>query len=137
MKITGLDGREYSINLGKYSLRMDDRERSDLFRAAVSVVKQVYPSDPLCAEVYLEGAANKLYLDLYLPARRLAIEVQGAQHFQYTRHMHGTKLNFGRSKGRDREKRELLELNDITLIYFNYDEKDQWQKILKSAFLST
>ena len=100
---------------------LEDRDRSDLFREAVSVVKEVYPSDPLCAELYLEGTKSKLYLDLYLPMRRLAIEVQGAQHFKFTRHMHRNDQNFRLAKARDAAKQELLTLNNITLIYFNYN----------------
>lgn len=134
MKYEGLDGRSYSLNLGKYTLDLDDRSRSDLFCEAVTVVKSVYPSDPLCAELYFEGAPTKLYVDLYLPVRKIAIEVQGEQHFKYVRHMHKDKLNFLMAKRRDVMKRELLELNDIVLLYFNYNERSLWKKILIEAF---
>lgn len=120
--------------MGKYRLVLDDRDRSDLFRKAVSVVKEVYPSDPLCAELYFEGAPTKLYVDLYLPVRKIAIEVQGEQHFKYVRHMHSNKLKFLEAKRRDAMKKDLLELNSIVLLYFNYNERSEWKKILIEAF---
>ena len=105
-----------------------------MFREAVSVIKSVYPSEPLCAELYFEGAPAKLYVDLYLPVRKIAIEVQGEQHFKFVRHMHGNKLNYLNAKRRDIMKRELLELNGIVLLYFNYNERSLWKKILIEAF---
>lgn len=125
---------EYKINLAKYKLILDGRLRSKLFIEAVNIVKEVYPSDYLCAEVYIPCGNTKLYIDLFLPLRKIAIEVQGEQHYKFNRYMFKNKLHFNQSRLRDIEKRNLLEHNNIKLVYFDYNEKDKWKNILITAY---
>lgn len=129
MKITSLDGREYKLNLAKYIYKLNDgKQRSSLHKAAISLLKSIYPSDTICEEIFLPGCNSKLYLDLFLPLRNLAIECDGVQHEIFNVHHYKSKLEFARAKRRDAEKTELLELNNITLVRLNYNESiDEWR----------
>ena len=51
---------------------------------------------------------TRLELDFYIEDEEIAIEVQGAQHYQYVPFFHGNKDNFDRSKKMDLEKKDLL-----------------------------
>ena len=130
MKIIGLDNKLYHINLSKYLIRneSDLAGKSSYHKRAYRLLKEIYPSDAVCEEIFLEGCSSKLYLDLYLPARNLALEVDGEFHSKYSGHHHGSKLEFARAKKRDLEKTEILELNNITLVRLNYNESDaEWK----------
>ena len=60
---------------------------------------------------------NNLFLDFYIADKRLAIECQGKQHFQYNPffHIDKTEENF---KDNDIKKYKLCKDNGIELIYF-------------------
>jgi hypothetical protein len=133
------DGNSHKINLGAYTYRNDGVKRSSLMMAAITLLKKLYPGDPICVEIRLPGASTNLYLDIYLPIRRLAIEVQGAQHFRANTFMHGKdretrERNFRRGQNRDREKQQLLAHNNITLIYLNDGEESSWESSIRNAF---
>jgi hypothetical protein len=72
MIIVGLNNKEYKINLGNYTYNKN-KSRSKLCELVISLIKSIYPSDPICEEIYLPGADSKIYLDLYLPKRNLAL----------------------------------------------------------------
>jgi hypothetical protein len=58
----------------------------------------------------------------YLPARRLAIEYQGTQHFQPIEAW-GGRAALAKTQARDRRKRELCTQHDVTLIEFTHEEQ--------------
>ena len=60
-------------------------------------------------------------LDFYLPDYNIAIECQGKQHF-IDINFFGGKNELLKTKKRDLEKRYLCELNNVELIYYNYNE---------------
>lgn len=131
MKIVGLDGKEYVWALSSSGL--EDKNRSGLHLRARSVIREVLPFDLIYEDVSLPGTAIKgrnsvLFGDFYIPMRSLIVEVDGAQHDQYTSFFHKNKLEFARAKGRDMVKAQWCELNGITLIRFKHDEtEEQWR----------
>ena len=52
------------------------------------------------------------------------------QHFEYVPFFHGDKLEFFKSKARDKKKKEWCRINNITLIELRYDERDRWEEQL-------
>ena len=126
MNVIGLDGRNYHW-------KVKSKVRSNASKPHIrcrELLKQLFPLDQIIEEIYLPGA-GKLYLDFYLPLRKLAIEVDGRQHVKYIPHFHGTKLNFFKSLRRDDKKRHWCELNNIILIKLEQDEKDDdWRRKL-------
>ena len=134
MKIVGLDGKEHIWTLS--SSVLEDISRSGLHLRARSVICEVFPFDRIYEDVSLPGTAIKgrnsvLFGDFYIPMRSLMIEVDGAQHEQYTSFFHKNKLEFARAKGRDVVKAQWCELNRITLVRFKHDETDvEWKNKL-------
>ena len=60
---------------------------------------------------------SRLTLDFYNATLRIAIEVQGQQHFKYVKHFHGkSKLKYLKQLKNDQDKFDFCEANDIRLI---------------------
>jgi len=75
---------------------------------------------PVLEEVYFPWARNPdteamLPYDFYIPSLSLVIEVQGAEHYEYIPHFHGTQQRFQQRLLLDHIKESLAEDND-----FNY-----------------
>ena len=54
-------------------------------------------------------AGTQLSLDFYNHTKKIAIEVQGAQHLQFVKHFHKTRANFVRQIRRDNKKMDFCE----------------------------
>lgn len=65
---------------------------------------------------------RSLELDMYNAERRLAFEVDGAQHEVYTPHFHGNEDHFQYRKLLDKLKNELCHENGVRLIRIPYHE---------------
>jgi len=60
-------------------------------------------------------------IDIYIPALLLAIEYQGAQHFEPVSHFGGEDA-LREAKVRDKRKRQLCKENGVDLVYFTHKE---------------
>lgn len=133
MEVIGISGKKYRWNPSKAG----GRKTSGLHLKCRLLLKQIYPSDPICEEVFLPGCSSKLYADFYLPIRKKLIEVQGEQHYKPTIFSKnsidasGGKLAFLRGKARDAEKIEWAELNRLTLIALPFDEIEKWEELIR------
>lgn len=124
MKVSDLSGKIHAWNLrGHIPLLNDCRPRSELHLRARNVLKKMFPTDQILEECTTPG--EQLYLDFFLPLRKLIIEVQGQQHFKFSEHFHGTQAGFVKSKNRDNRKKRWAEINGFRLIEFNYNESDK------------
>lgn len=66
---------------------------------------------------------NGLYrFDFYLPAQRCAIEVNGAQHYIYTKQFYSNRSDFLKAQERDRRKISYCLANDIKIYCIPYWE---------------
>lgn len=63
------------------------------------------------------ASATCLELDFFLPKSKIAIEVQGEQHYRYVPFFHGSYDGFRSQQRRDEEKLRLCELNGVELLY--------------------
>ena len=126
MKVKGLDGRLYVWKMpGK-----NKRETSQYHERARIVISNLYWS--FYEEVYLPGCRSKLYLDFYIPAAKMAVEVQGSQHNQYTPFFHGDRVSYSISRERDSLKRLWCEQNNISLVELLAGQTDdEWKSILR------
>ena len=68
------------------------------------------------------------YLDFYLPKYKIAIELQGEQHFFKHRKWDKTEDNYIKRNRLDYNKKMLCEKNGIKIIYFSFNT--QWDKFL-------
>jgi len=133
LKVVGLNGREYNLNLSKYGVRKNDvRKRSKHHIRARKLISETYNSYRILEEVKLPGSTSAhkrsvLYLDFFIPNTRTAFEVHGRQHYEYVQFFHKTKAGFILAKARDEDKMEWCEINNIELIVLKYSgTDDEW-----------
>ena len=135
MQIHGLDGKEYSWNPAV--AQAQSTQRSSLHIKAKELLDNIFPHDTILEEVSLAGSKTQirrttLRADFFIPNRNIIIEVHGEQHYQFNTFFFKNKLSFYKAKMRDVEKKEWCELNQITLIEFNYNEDlDDWRRKIK------
>jgi hypothetical protein len=135
MKVKDLDGKETPWSLtGRVVTTANDRSiRSDLHLTARKLLLETFPMLTILEEVPIpiHGKRVTAYLDFYLPLRKIAVEVQGQQHFKYTPHFHGSMQGFLKAKHMDNDKEEWCIINNITLIHFLFSESIiQWKNKL-------
>lgn len=138
MKVTGINGKEYTWNLTGYDVFNDDkRKRSKYHIRARNLLKEIYNSYRILEEVKLPGSTalhrkSVLYLDFYIPSIKLGVEVHGEQHYEYNPFFHRSKADFIKGQVRDDDKINWCELNGIELITLKYSESDdEWRKRIK------
>ena len=130
MKVTGLDGREYKWNPSSGSTS----NCSKLHKKAKEVLDKCFPYDRILQEVSLAGTntplrRGTLRADFFIPNRNLMIEVHGDQHFKFNVFHYSSKLSFYKAQARDRDTREWCNLNEITIVEFNFNEDiDDWRR---------
>lgn len=126
MRVRDLSGKEYIWNNHK-SLGSRRLNASQLHINAIHFLREIYPAAQLIEEVYIPG--EDLYIDIYIPSMKTAVECQGAQHEKYNKFFHGPNLKgFKKSLDRDQRKRDWCELNGIRIVYFYPDEsEEQWK----------
>ncbi len=129
MKIIGLDGRTYTWKLQGYvPLLNDDRPRSALHKAAKELLYNIYPLDRILEEVHLPGS-GELYVDFFIPTRKLMVEVNGEQHYRFIQYFHQDLIGFLDSKKRDKKKRDWAEINTLQIVELPYNETiAQWRE---------
>jgi hypothetical protein len=129
VKVLGLDGREYHWPpAGHVPLLSDGRPRSADHKRARLLLARLFPNDVRLEEVPLPGS-GKLFCDFVLPNRRIVVEVNGPQHYEFVRHFHKTRLGFVQALARDRKKKEWSERNDLRLVEWPYFESDgEWER---------
>lgn len=131
MKIIGKDQKEYQLKLKDTRvLGENERPRSQYHKKAKILIREIY-HDFLCEEVYIPSW--KLYLDFYLPLRKLAIEVNGQQHDSLSYLFDKSPLDFLKRKRKDKIKQQFCETNNITLIILNWNEEHLWKAKLQNV----
>lgn len=128
MKIQTLDGKTIEWNPVSQS---NTRAKSSQYHTlAREFLHKIFPTVMILEEVSIQvSKKEKLYLDFYIPALRVAVEVQGEQHFKFTPFFHGTPYEFIQSKRRDSRKKEWCELNEIQIVPLNFNETiEEWRK---------
>lgn len=137
MKVTGLNGREYTLDLKKYSKQRS--KCSYYHKVARELLHDIFSGYSIYEEVKLPGTVNPakksvLYLDFYIPNAIMGIEVHGEQHFKYIPYFHKSKAGFAMAKKRDLDKKEWCRINEITLVELRWDEDPEYwrEKIERS-----
>lgn len=87
--------------------------------ALTDIMRKLIPGQKIENE-YVIG--ERLRLDVYCPAYKLAAEYHGRQHFYYVPHFHGTKDGFYESQARDERKIELCREQGIELVTFRFND---------------
>lgn len=134
--VTGLNGKQYKWNLNKYN-NSQSKNKSQFHLKARLLIHEIYGNYPVLEEVKLPGSSPQinqatLFLDFFIPTIDLAIEVHGAQHYEYIPFFHKNKMGFAKSLVRDNDKIQWCLKNDIDLVILKYSEDiNEWTRQLR------
>lgn len=82
---------------------------------------------------------QEMELDFYLPTIKVAIEVQGRQHYEPVsfgcKNSDKVQQRFNEQIKRDKKKKKLCEEHGIKMIYINFNEKKDIEKIILNSIL--
>jgi len=130
MLVKTLDNYEYKWQLKSAAAT----KKSGPHLKVRELLHQLYPTAQILEEVQIQVKKNQqLYLDFYLPLYNIAIEIDGAQHREYSGHFHKNKHGFMQSQINDNLKERFCELNDITFIRLRDDKEEEWLDNLKGS----
>ncbi len=122
MKFLTLYGKEKPLRSPhKYKIKWNGKCRSKFQAEVRKYLYKYWKYDAVYEEFRVVG--TQLSLDFYNHNRKIAIEVQGAQHLKFVKHFHKTRANFVRQIRRDNKKLEFCEMNDIKLIEIYPDDE--------------
>lgn len=103
---------------------------SSYHESALALVRQLYSVDQILEEVYLPG--ENMYLDIFLPSRKLAVEIQGEQHYKFNNHFYKHEDDFRKAQMRDKRKAEWCNINGIDLVTLDYNNESEWERLIIS-----
>jgi hypothetical protein len=127
MQVKGLNGRTYNLKLVK---RINSK-CSKGHEFTRGLIQKLFPFDNVFEEVNLPGT-NKLKLDFFIPAYKIAVEVHGRQHTEFVPFFQKHKANLMKAFQNDNNKRRWCELNEINLIELEYGKQESWESVIKS-----
>lgn len=105
--------------------------KSSYHLAARLLIAEAFPTLQILEEVPIPLRKNEtLYLDFYLPLKKICFEVHGEQHYKFVPFYHNNILNFLKSQKRDREKQEWCEINNIKYIALPFNEQNSWREYI-------
>ena len=105
----------------KYIADWDSKTRSKFQDKVKEFIRPAWEFDVVFEELPVLG--TRLSIDIYNASKKIAIEVQGRQHFNYVKHFHKNRQGFIDQLKRDEIKHKFCRLNDIHLIEI-YSEKE-------------
>lgn len=131
MLIKDLDGNSHNWQLTGNMAKGKVTNKSSLHLQARGLISSLYPTLQILEEVPIPLRKNEiLYLDFYIPLKKVCCEVHGEQHYKFVSFYHNNMLNFLKSQKRDKEKQEWCEINNILYIELPYNDIDNWEKLI-------
>tara|TARA_R110000824_G_scaffold265390_1_gene454297 strand:- start:33189 stop:33596 length:408 start_codon:yes stop_codon:yes gene_type:complete len=122
MKFKTLTGSEKRVSKPKkYLISWDQESKSKIQFAAKQFLKEYWENHVVFEEFPIAG--TRLSFDFYNANKKIAVEVQGAQHTKYVPFFHGRKSQFISQLRRDQQKIDFCALNNIKLVEIFHDEK--------------
>lgn len=127
--IKNLNGQDVPWKLN-YADTLSDRPRSSFHLKARQILQERFPTHQVLEEVAVPILPRTvLYLDFFLPLRKLAVEVHGQQHYTYNSFFHKTQRDFFQQIKNDKLKCEWCELNHIELLVLSFESEDKWTEV--------
>lgn len=130
MQLYNIRGRKVRKNISQYKIQWGEPSRSKLQFAFKQKIRQFWGTHVIYEEFPVYGSRQKV--DFINFTVNIAIEVNGEQHDKFVKHFHKNKQGFIGSIKRDREKRQWLEMNGITLVeVYKEDLEDFSEEYIK------
>jgi very-short-patch-repair endonuclease len=101
------------VNLVHARKSVRNIQASRFQKAARRILKERFP----CLDIYEDFFVDGMYIDFFIPAMMLAIEVDGSQHDDYNEFFHKDGAGFAKHIRRDERKALFCQLNEITLVH--------------------
>lgn len=131
MKVKTLEGYSVDWKVNGKEVNLDKRDRSNLHIQARKILRAKYATLQILEEVPIPIRQGKtLYLDFYIPVKKLAIEVHGEQHYAYSSFFHKSPQDFIQQRKNDSDKLEWAEINGLTVKILPFDKVEEWENIL-------
>lgn len=129
MRILTLDNKvvEWRPHLQKQN---EEREKSDNHLRCRDLLKQLFPTTVILEEITIPLLKNEwAFLDFYLPLSKIAIEVHGGQHYEFSLQFHKNVVDLNKQKIKDRKKVSWCNLNNIQIIELpHFETVEEWKK---------
>ena len=114
MKFFDAAGRRRNLkNAKKYLIDWDKPSRSKFQTYVKEFLRPYWKNDIVFEEFRVVG--SRLTLDFYNANKKIAVEVQGAQHTKYVKFFHKTRLKYRDQLKRDEKKLDFCKANNIKL----------------------
>jgi len=125
MKVYTFDGRQVKWKLNDYTIGHKPSQLcSQGHLQARELLVNLFPLDLILEEIPIPELG--LTLDFFIPRSKIAVEIDGKQHYQHVPFFHKTKIDFRHAQLNDRRKTDWCELNNIKLVRLVSDQFDQW-----------
>ncbi len=122
MKFKTLSGSTAELkNARKYLVKWEAESRSKFQFSVKEFLFPYWRTDIVFEEFRIVG--TRLSFDLYNANKRIAIEVQGAQHTKYVKFFHGNRMKYLDQLKRDDKKFRFCEINEIKLVEIYPNDK--------------
>jgi len=127
LKLYNVNGRIVGKDVVKYRIKWNKKCRSKIQYKVKQFLKP-YWKNHICFEEF-PVFGTRLKVDMINFTRKVAIEVQGNQHYSFNKFFHSnSRLKYLESIRRDNQKQNWLELNKIKLIEILENEVDNLSK---------
>jgi|TARA_R100000008_G_scaffold50674_1_gene30318 hypothetical protein len=114
MKFVDAYGKERNLkNAKKYLIDWTKPSRSKFQTAVKKFLYKYWKNDVVFEEFRVVG--TRLSLDFYNANKKIAIEVQGAQHTKFVKFFHKNRFKYSDQLKRDEKKLDFCKANDIKL----------------------
>lgn len=98
----------------KYLIDWDAKSRSKFQKNVKDFLRPFWEHDVVFEEFRLIG--SRLSIDFYNANKKIAVEVQGAQHLKYVEHFHKDRFKYLDQIKRDQKKLDFCENNGIKMV---------------------
>jgi very-short-patch-repair endonuclease len=114
MKFVDAQGKKRNLkNAKKYLIDWDKPSRSKFQTKVKEFLRPFWEHDIVFEEFRVVG--TRLSLDFYNANKKIAIEVQGAQHTKYVKFFHKNMFKYSDQLKRDEKKLQFCKVNQIKL----------------------
>ena len=121
MKFYTTDGKVRNLkNPRKYHINWDAPSLSKSQKGVKDFLFPFWRNDIVFEEFRIVG--SRLSLDFYNANKKVAVEVQGAQHTRFVKHFHKNRLKYLEQLKRDQKKLDFCDINDITMVEIYPDD---------------